>query len=100
MQDLFTHKWHSKDDGFVPPLRIRERFGLARDRFLNWERYLKIWPGGEPVNTWDYIQPFVNAFNSYKRQFVEPGTEVVTDESMGKWIPFFENTPETRGDRC
>ena len=25
---------------------------------------------------------------------MEQGTEVVIDESMGKWIPFFENTPE------
>ena len=24
----------------------------------------------------------------------DQGTEVVIDESMGKWIPFFENTPE------
>ena len=25
---------------------------------------------------------------------LDQGTEVVIDESMGKWIPFFENTPE------
>ena len=55
---------------------------------------MKIWPGGERVNAWDYIQPFVDTFNSYRRKFVEPGTEVVVDKSMGKWIPFFENTPE------
>ena len=59
---------HLPIDGFIPPLRIRERYGLARDRFLNWDRYLKIWPGGEPVHTWDYIQPFVDAFNSYRRK--------------------------------
>ncbi|KAL5474749.1 hypothetical protein EMCRGX_G026742 [Ephydatia muelleri] len=27
-------------------------------------------------------------------QNVKPGTEVVMDESMGKWIPMFEGTPE------
>ena len=25
---------------------------------------------------------------------MEQGTEVVIDESMGKWIPFFDNTTE------
>ena len=44
-QGRIKNLWHNKDDGFIPPLGIRERFGLARDRFLNWERYLKIWPG-------------------------------------------------------
>ena len=25
---------------------------------------------------------------------MEPGTEVVVDESLGKWIPCIDNTPE------
>ena len=32
--------WRTRDDGFVPPFRMRECFGLARDRFIDWERYL------------------------------------------------------------
>ena len=86
--------WHTRDDGFVPPFRMRERFGLARDRFIDWERYLKIWPPSDSDNKWKYIQPLVTAFNATRRKFVEQGTEVVIDESMGKWIPFFANTPE------
>ena len=43
---------------------------------------------------WKYIQPLVDAINALRRKFAEQGTEVVIDESMGKWIPFFENTPE------
>ena len=86
--------WRTRDDGFVPPFRMRERFGLARDRFIDWERYLKIWPPGDSDNKWKYIQPLVDAFNALRRKFVDQGTEVVIDESMGKWIPFFENTPE------
>ena len=35
-----------------------------------------------------------NHLSMPRRKFVEPGAEVVVDESMGKWIPFFENTPE------
>ena len=36
------------------------------------------------------------AFNSPGlRKVVEPGTEVIVVESMGKWIPNFENTPES-----
>ena len=35
-----------------------------------------------------------NHLSTHLILFVEPGTEVVVDESMGKWIPFFENTPE------
>ncbi|KAL5484079.1 hypothetical protein EMCRGX_G020521 [Ephydatia muelleri] len=86
--------WRTRDDVFVPPFRMRERFGLARDRFIDWERFLKIWPPGDSDNKWKYIQPLVDAFNALQRKFVEQGTEVVIDESMGKWIPFFENTPE------
>ena len=26
--------WRTRDDGYVPPFRMRERFGLARDRFI------------------------------------------------------------------
>ncbi|KAL5516031.1 hypothetical protein EMCRGX_G001287 [Ephydatia muelleri] len=74
--------------------RMRERFGLARDRFIDWERYLKIWPPSDSDNKWKYIQPLVTAFNATRRKFVEQETEVVIDESMGKWIPFFANTPE------
>ena len=75
--------WRTRDDGFVPPFRMRER-----------TLRLKIWPRGDSDNKWKYIQPLVDAFNARKRKFVEQGTEVVIDESMRKWIPFFENTPE------
>ena len=86
--------WRTRDDGLVPPFRMRERFGLARDCYIDWERFLKIWPPGDSDNKWKYIQPLIDAFNALQRKFVDQGTEVVIDESMGKWIPFFENTPE------
>ena len=78
-----------RDDGFVPPYRMRERFDLARDRFIDWERFLKIWSPGDSDNKWKYIQPLVDAFNALRRKFVEQGTEVVIDESMGKWKTLF-----------
>ena len=78
----------------MPPFRMRECFGLARDRFIDWERFLKIWPPADSENKWKYIQPLVDTFNALQRKIVDQGTEVVIGESMGKWIPFFENTPE------
>eukprot|EP00731_Ephydatia_muelleri_P027136 Em0019g9a len=36
--------WGTKDDGFCPPFNLGSRFNLARDRYLSWKRYLKLWP--------------------------------------------------------
>ena len=45
-------------------------------------------------HTWDAVRGLISAFNTTRMQNVKPGTEVVVDESMGKWIPMFEGTPE------
>ena len=36
----------------------------------------------------------MDAFNECRRAKIVPGTENSIDESMGKWIPFFDNIPE------
>ena len=36
----------------------------------------------------------ISAFNETRKNNVAPGTGVCIDESMGKWIPFFSDTPE------
>ena len=54
---------------------------------------LKLWPPAVNEHTWDAVRSLISAFNT-RMQNVKPGTEVVVDESMGKWIPMFEGTPE------
>eukprot|EP00731_Ephydatia_muelleri_P010048 Em0005g634a len=86
--------WGTKDDGFCPPFNLGSRFNLARDRYLSWKRYLKLWPPDHSDNPWYMAHSLIHAFNQRRREVVEPGTECTIDESMGMWKPFFENTPE------
>ena len=86
--------WGTKDDGFCPPFNLGSRFNLARDRYLSWKRYLKLWPPDHSDNPWYMAHSLIHAFNQRRREVVEPGTECIIDESMGMWKPFFENTPE------
>ena len=36
--------WSKTTNGFVPAMNIGGRFGLVRDRFEQWRKYLKLWP--------------------------------------------------------
>eukprot|EP00731_Ephydatia_muelleri_P007170 Em0003g1418a len=86
--------WNVKSSCFSQPLDLLRRFGLSHDRFLYWKKYLKLWPPTVNEHTWDAVRGLISAFNTTRMQNVKPGTEVVMDESMGKWIPMFEGTPE------
>ena len=86
--------WNVKSSCFCQPLDLLRRFGLSRDRFLYWMKYVKLWPPTVNEHTWDAVRGLISAFNTTRMQNVKPGTEVVMDESMGKWIPMFEGTPE------
>ena len=92
--------WGTKDDGFCPPFNLGSRYNLARDRYLSWRRYLKLWPPDHSDNPWYMAHSLIHAFNQRRREVVEPGTECIVDESMGMWKPFFENTPEGIPSLC
>ena len=79
---------------YVMSVRNFWQCGLSRDRFLYWKKYLKLWPPTVNEHTWDSVRGLISAFNTTRMQNVKPGTEVVMDESMGKWIPMFQGTPE------
>ena len=36
--------WKKKATGFLQPMDVGARFGLVRDRFEGWRKYLKLWP--------------------------------------------------------
>ena len=83
--------WNIKSSGFCQPLDLLRRFGLSRDRFLYWKKYLKLWPPAVNEHTWDAVRGLISAFKTTRMQNVKPGTKTVVDE---KWIPMFEGTPE------
>ena len=86
--------WNKTTDGFVQAMNIGGRFGLVRDRFEQWRKYLKLWPQGSADNPYARVTYLISAFNETRKNNVAPGTGVCIDESMGKWIPFFSDTPE------
>ena len=103
--------WKKKATGFLQPMDVGGRFGLVRDRFEGWRKYLKLWPAdaaeADPYARVSYLiadaaeaDPYarvsylIAAFNENRKEKVSPGTGVCIDESMGKWIPFFKDTPE------
>ena len=45
-------------------------------------------------NPYAHVTNLISAFNETRKNNVAPGTGVCIDESMGKWIPFFSDTPE------
>eukprot|EP00731_Ephydatia_muelleri_P022143 Em0014g734a len=103
-------KWTVLDDGVTVDQRSKDGF--------TWKQCAINWPSGLEVaefrtaldcwnimfpfqfffgvneHTWDAVRGLISAFNTTRMQNVKPGTEVVMDESMGKWIPMFEGTPE------
>lgn len=85
--------WSKNETGFVPGLNVGERFGLFRARFEEWKRYLKIWPPQENNNPYARITYLIDAFNKHRLENFRAGTDICIDESMSKWIPFFDSMP-------
>lgn len=87
--------WKKKATGFLQPMDVGGRFGLVRDRFEGWRKYLKLWPANAPeADPYARVAYLIAAFNENRKKKVSPGTGVCIDESTGKWIPFFKDTPE------
>ena len=96
--DNIKNLWNTKATNLIPPFRMKERFGLSRDRFIQWKAFIQL---AEPrsdddarKDPWYLAKAVLDAFNECKRANIVPGTENVIDESMGKWIPFFHNISE------
>ena len=68
---------------------------MVRDRFEGWRKYLKLWPANAPeADPYARVAYLIAAFSENRKEKVSPGTGVCIHESMGKWIPFFKDTPE------
>ena len=89
--------WNTQESRLVPPFRVKERFGLGRDRFLS---RLESTPSTGCANKdaqkdpWYLVKAVVYAFNECREINLVPGSENVIDESMGKWIPFLIILPK------
>eukprot|EP00960_Hanusia_phi_P063826 765588-Hanusia_phi.AAC.2 len=92
MRDLWSSKPHSM---FRPP-ELGSRYNVSRRRFEMWQKYLRLCPPFymESMNSFDQIRPLIDAFNENRKQSINAGTELLIDESMGKWIPRNEYTAE------
>ena len=87
--------WKKKATGFLQAMDVGGRFGLVRDRFEGWRKYLKLLPAdAAKADPYAHVSYLIGAFNENRKEKVSPGTGVCIDESMGKWIPFFKDTPE------
>ena len=87
--------WKKKATGVLQAMDVGGRFGLVRDRFEGWRKYLKLWPAdAAKADPYARVSYLIGAFNENRKEKVSPGTGVCIDESMGKWIPFFKDTPE------
>ena len=75
---------------------MKERFGLGRDRFLDWKAHLQLAVPRSREDAqkdpWYLVKAVVDAFNECREINLAAGSENVIDESMGKWIPCFDNT--------
>ena len=73
----------------------RERFGLSRDRFIQWKASIKF---AEPISDddarkdhWYLAKAVMVAFKDCRRANMVLGTANVIDGSMGKLIPFLNH---------
>jgi hypothetical protein len=85
--------WSDKDNGILPAVSLGKRFGISRDRFLDWVRYLRFCPPGTDYTDAERIKPFIDAWNAHRNASFSPGTGLIVDESISKFKPFFEQNP-------
>ena len=82
--------WNTNATNLIPP--------FSRDRFIQWKASIKLAKPRSDDDArkepWCLAKAVIDAFNECRRENIVPGTENVIDESMGKWIPFFDNIPE------
>lgn len=78
MKDL----WNVQEGLLLQPFELGHRFGLARDRFVSWRKYLKLRPAEEGADKAWKISPFIRAFNNKRREVFKVGSGAVIDESM------------------
>jgi len=84
--------WGSDYDLASPPVDLGKRFGVSRFRFEQWRKHIKFAPPYAYItdNAFNCIRPLIHAFNANRLQTIRPGSELILDESMGKWIPVAE----------
>eukprot|EP00960_Hanusia_phi_P064213 765731-Hanusia_phi.AAC.1 len=81
--------WSRKSFGTCAPLDFGSRFNVSRARFEAWKKHVVFWPPcvDIPRNNFDFIRPLIDAFNQNRLRTINPGTELVIDEGIGKWMP-------------
>lgn len=85
--------WKTRDSGIIRAINLSERFGISRDRFLTWMRYVRFCPKGVEDSDIDLIKPLIDAWNARRQQVFQPGNGLIVDESISKFRPFFEDAP-------
>ncbi|EKX49178.1 hypothetical protein GUITHDRAFT_48120, partial [Guillardia theta CCMP2712] len=88
--------WGSDYDSASPPVDLGKRFGVSRCRFEQWRKHIKFAPPYAYItdNAFNCIRPLIHAFNANRLQTIRPGSELILDESMGKWIPVAEDVDD------
>lgn len=87
--------WKKRDTGFLPPLCVNERFGISRNRYEDWRRYLRFCDFTIATGQADKILPVIDAWNDQRLHNYEPGDRIILDESMCQWEQFFEYGPNS-----
>ena len=89
MKDL----WKQGAGLLLPPFNLGGRFGLSRDRFHSWAKYVKFAPA-EAMKTKAWrVSRLIDAFNAQRRAVFREGSGIIIDESISQYRPFFENMP-------
>lgn len=86
--------WKRKDTGFIPPLRVTERFHLSRDRYLDWVKFVRFCACGDGAEPFDKIKLLIDAWNRHRDSVYVPGTDIVVDESMSQFEQLCDYRPD------
>ena len=93
-QGSIKSMWKRDDSGLCPSMRLGERFGIPRDRFLVWMKYLTFAPFKDDLTDADKVKPLLDEWNAARLKCFAPGKGIILDESISKFKPFFDNTPK------
>ena len=56
--------WKKKATGVLQAMDVGGRFGLVRDRFEGWRKYLKLWPAdAAKADPYAHVSYLIGAFN-------------------------------------
>eukprot|EP00960_Hanusia_phi_P010128 295928-Hanusia_phi.AAC.1 len=85
MRDL----WSNQSGDLIRSPELGTRYNVSRRRFELWQKHLTLCPPTHMMtsNRFDQIRPLIDAFNDNRKETIRAGTELLIDESMGKWRP-------------